>query len=208
MSECVKYITAGIAKNCKSQIQKGVEHTGWIANRDHIDLVNSKVVGSKITALEFNDNAPEKPLFPIVIAGKTPFNGLKSSLVVGAYSNTWDKEAPIIILDSGVEVVENVINPLTDAESSFILVVENKGKGENGNNAFEVFGFDQGLVASAGENDKWNDETNGGWKITLSEKSAAHAALFLEPTVEEATGAAVTKKFIESKAWTKPTENA
>ena len=203
MSECVKYITAGIAKNCKSQVQKGVERTGWIANRDHVDLINSVVSGAKITKLEFNENAPEKPLYPIAIPGETPFNGLKSSLVVGAYSNTWDKEAPIVILNSGSAVVENVINPLTDAESSFVLIVENKGKGENGDNAFEVYGYDQGLVASAGENDKWNEETNGGWKITLSEKGASHAALYLEPTVDEASGASVTKQFIESKAWMK-----
>ena len=32
MSECVKYITAGISKNCKTQGQKGVERTGWIAD--------------------------------------------------------------------------------------------------------------------------------------------------------------------------------
>ena len=206
MSECVKYITAGISKNCKTQGQKGVERTGWIANRDHVDFVNSVVEGAKVTTLAFNDDAPEKPLYPIVIPGNTPFNGLKASLVVGTYSNTWDKEAPIIILDSGAAVVENVINPLTDAESSFILIVENKGKGENGDNAFEVYGYDQGLVASAGENDKWNEDTNGGWKITLSEKGAANAALYLAPTVDEASGAAVTKEFIKFKAWVKTNE--
>lgn len=203
MSECVKYVLAGIERNCANPVQKGVEKTGWIINRDHVDLVNSVVNGVKITNLAFNDNAPDKPLFPIVIAGKTPFNGLKSSLVVGTYSNSWTKEAPIVILDTGAAVVENVINPLTAADSSFILIVENKFKGQDGDNAYEVFGFDQGLVASAGENDKYNEECDGGWKVTLTEEAAAHAALFLEPAVEEATGAAVTKTFIESKAWVK-----
>lgn len=206
MSECVKYVLAGIERNCANPVQKGVEKTGWIVNRDHVDLINSVVAGSKITTLAFNDDAPEKPLFPIVIAGKTPFNGLKSSLVVGAYSNSWTKEAPIVILDTGAAVVENVINPLTAADSSFILIVENKFKGKDGDNAYEVYGYDQGLVASAGENDKYNEECDGGWKVTLTEEAAAHAALFLEPTVEEATGASVTKKFIESKAWTKTAE--
>ena len=206
MSECVKYVLAGIERNCANPVQKGVEKTGWIINRDHVDLVNSVVNGVKITNLAFNDNAPDKPLFPIVIAGKTPFNGLKSSLVVGTYSNSWTKEAPIVILDTGAAVVENVINPLTAADSSFILIVENKFKGQDGDNAYEVFGFDQGLVASAGENDKYNEECGGGWKVTLTEEAAAHAALFLEPTVEEATGAAVTKKFIEGKAWVKLAE--
>ncbi len=206
MSDCVKYVLAGIERNCANPVQKGVEKTGWIVNRDHVDLINSKVAGSKITELAFNEGAPDKPLFPIVIAGKTPFNGLKSSLVVGTYSNSWTKEAPIVILDTGAAVVENVINPLTAADSSFILIVENKFKGQNGDNAYEVFGFDQGLVASAGENDKYNEECDGGWKVTLTEEAAAHAALFLEPTVEEATGAAVTKKFIEGKAWVKSAE--
>lgn len=206
MSDCVKYVLAGIERNCANPVQKGVEKTGWIVNRDHVDLINSVVAGSKITTLAFNDDAPEKPLFPIVIAGKTPFNGLKSSLVVGAYSNSWTKEAPIVILDTGAAVVENVINPLTAADSSFILIVENKFKGQNGDNAYEVYGYDQGLVASAGENDKYNEECDGGWKVTLTEEAAAHAALFLEPTVEEATGASVTKKFIEGKAWVKSAE--
>lgn len=206
MSDCVKYVLAGIERNCANPVQKGVEKTGWIVNRDHVDLINSVVAGSKITTLAFNDDAPEKPLFPIVIAGKTPFNGLKSSLVVGAYSNSWTKEAPIVILDTGAAVVENVINPLTAADSSFILIVENKFKGQNGDNAYEVYGYDQGLVASAGENDKYNEECDGGWKVTLTEEAVAHAALFLEPTVEEATGASVTKKFIEGKAWVKSAE--
>lgn len=203
MSDCVKYVLAGIERNCANPVQKGLEKTGWIINRDHVDLINSTVDGAKITKLAFNDDAPEKPLFPIVIAGKTPFTGLKSSLVVGTYSNSWAKEAPIVILDTGAAVVENVINPLTAADSSFILIVENKFKGNDGDNAYEVYGYDQGLVASAGENDKYNEETDGGWKVTLTEESAAHAALFLEPLVDEASGASVTKAFIEGKAWTK-----
>lgn len=203
MSDCVKYVMAGIERNCSNPVQKGVEKTGWIVNRDHVDLVNSVVDGAKITTLAFNDDAPEKPLFPIVIAGKTPFTGLKSSLVVGTYSNSWTKEAPIVILDTGAAVVENVINPLTAADSSFMLIVENKFKGNDGDNAYEVFGYDQGLVASAAENDKYNEETDGGWSVTLTEESAAHSALFLEPLVDEASGASVTKAFIEGKAWTK-----
>ena len=64
MSDCVKYVLAGIERNCANPVQKGVEKTGWIVNRNHVDLINSVVAGSKITTLAFNDDAPEKPLFP------------------------------------------------------------------------------------------------------------------------------------------------
>ena len=52
-----------------------------------------------------------------------------------------------------------------------------------------MFGYAQALKASAGENDKYSDDTEGGWLITLEEESVPKAAYFFFDTDSETTAA-------------------
>ena len=101
--------------------------------------------------------------------------------------STFNNEFPIVILDNGPGVCENLIDGL--ANGTFVVVFENKHKGTAKDAAFQVFGFYQGLTATSLENDKYNEETEGGWKAVLTEERAPKSGLFLFKTDYETTKA-------------------
>lgn len=177
MPDCYKYISKDIGADCNALIQPGVEQKAVIINRADIDMTNVTydVSNSKIiTALPLLST---KKGFAAVVPGSTPFTGVGSELQVGTYVNTWNNTVPVVVFDNGPEVANKVIDPLANGE--FVVVVENRHKGTLGASAFQVYGLKQGLRASAGSNDKYAEETNGGWLVTLTESRAPDSALFL-----------------------------
>ena len=60
-----------------------------------------------------------------------------------------------------------------------------------GDAAFQVYGYYQGLTAATIENDKYSEETEGGWAVSLVEKRVPKSALFLFKTSYETTRTAV-----------------
>ena len=126
-----------------------------------------------------------KKAYPIVQQGATPFTGAKTSLATGTYRNTFTNEVPIAVLDNGPEVSQKIIDGL--ANGSFVLILKNVHKGVKGNAEYQVYGYFQGLHASAIENDKYSEDTDGGWLVTLQETSAPKSALFYFDTDSETT---------------------
>ena len=177
MPDCYKYLSKDIGADCNALIQPGVEQKAVIINRAdiNISLVTYDVTNPKIvTALPLLST---KKGFAAVVPGATPFTGLASNLQVGTYVNTWNNTVPVTVFDNSPEVANKVIDPLSNGE--FVVVVENRHKGALGESAFQVYGLKQGLRASAGANDKYAEELNGGWSITLTESRAPDSALFL-----------------------------
>ena len=60
-----------------------------------------------------------------------------------------------------------------------------------GDSAFQVYGYYQGLKAAEISNDKYSEDTDGGWSISLTETKVPKSALFLYKTSYETTKAAV-----------------
>lgn len=184
---CETLIAKDISFDCDEMSVKGLEADGVIINRNDVDF--SKTV--------FDDEAKNiikqmvlksgKKGYEVVQMGNTPFTGTTSTLAVGTYRNTWTHEIPIAVLANDPEVCEKIIDGL--ANGTFILVLRNKAKGSQGKGEYQIFGFYQGLVASAGTNEKYSDETEGGWLMTLQETNAPKSALFLFDTDSEATQA-------------------
>jgi hypothetical protein len=184
---CETLIAKDISFDCDEMSVKGLEADGVIINRNDVDF--SKTV--------FDDDAKNiikqmvlksgKKGYEVVQMGNTPFTGTTSTLAVGTYRNTWTHEIPIAVLANDPEVCEKIIDGL--ANGTFILVLRNKAKGSQGKGEYQIFGFYQGLVASAGTNEKYSDETEGGWLMTLQETNAPKSALFLFDTDSEATQA-------------------
>ena len=177
MPDCYKYISKDVGADCNALIQQGVEQKAIIINRSDIDMANvtyDLANPAKITALPLFST---KKGYAVVVPGATPFNGVGSELQVGTYVNTFNNTVPVMVFDNGPEVSNQIINPLANGE--FVVVVENRHKGALGAAAFQVYGLKQGLRATAGSNDKYAEETNGGWMITLTESRAPDSALFL-----------------------------
>ena len=116
--------------------------------------------------------------------------------------NTFTNTVNMVVLANDPDVCNDIIDGL--ANGDFVVVLENKAKGLNktenpGDSAFQVYGYYQGLKAAEIGNDKYSEETEGGWNISLQETKVPKSALFLYKTSYDAT-----KTLVETL--TKPTE--
>lgn len=185
---CDSLIAQDISIPCEDQVTKGLESDSIIMNRGDIDF-------SKTTFDEDNPNIIKqlvlktgKKAYACIQQGNTPYTGTKSELNVGTYRNTWTHELPIVVLANTPDVVKNIIDGL--ANGKFVAIVRNVSKGADGKGEFQVYGYAQGLKASAGTNEKYSDDTEGGWLITLQEEQTPKAALFFFNTDTDTTTAA------------------
>lgn len=187
MGLCDSYISRDIAVNCDSMLTRGMEEDGIIINRGHIDFAKT-VFGEKKNIIKTLVLKSGKKGYEVRSAGATPYTGTTTSMVKGTYKNTWNNTVPIVILDNSPEVCEEIVEGL--ANGTFVVILRNKTKGENGASEYQVYGYHQGLMAETIENDKYSEETDGGWLATLQETGSPKAAMFLFNTDAETTASA------------------
>lgn len=182
---CESLIKAAITANCENPIVRGLEPDGIIINRSDIDFATCTVTGNVISSLVLK---PGKVGYPVYQMGSTPFTGTKVSLTTGTYRNKFQNEVVIAILDNNPDVASKVIDGL--ANGSFVVILRNRHKGEDGKAEYQVFGYYQGLTASAIENDKYSEDLDGGWLVNLQESNAPTSAMFFYVTSSAATATA------------------
>lgn len=137
----------------------------------------------------------------------------------GKYAHGWQRHVyPYCLIASGqmenIKAFEFTAYALKGGTSRTPLIsgtqypeyytYKNKAKGLNktenpGDSAFQVYGYYQGLKAAEIGNDKYSEETEGGWNISLQETKVPKSALFLYKTSYDAT-----KTLVETL--TKPAE--
>ena len=140
--------------------------------------------------------------YKVQVFGATPFTGTNTTLATGTYRNTFTNTVNMVVLANDPDVCNDISDGL--ANGDFVVVLENKAKGLNktenpGDSAFQVYGYYQGLKAAEIGNDKYSEETEGGWNISLQETKVPKSALFLYKTSYDAT-----KTLVETL--TKPAE--
>lgn len=91
----------------------------------------------------------------------------------------------MVVLDNGPEVCEDIIEGLANGE--YVVILRNKHKGEMGNAEYQIYGYYQGLRSETIENDKYSEETDGGWTVALKETGAPKAAMFMFNTDSKTT---------------------
>mgnify|MGYP000317877057 FL=1 len=181
---CESLIAQDIIIPCEDQVTKGLEGDGLIINRDDIDFTKSVVEGNTIKTLVLKTG---KKAYAIKQEGSKPFTGTKTELTVGTYRNSWKNTVAVVVLANTPDVCANIIDGL--ANGKFVIILRNLSKGADGKAEYQVFGYAQALKASAGENDKYSEDTEGGWLMTLQETSAPKSALWLYKTDSETTAA-------------------
>lgn len=186
MGLCDSYISRDITVNCDSNQSRGLEEDGIIINRNHIDFTKT-VFGDKKNIIKTLVLKAGYRGYEVRSAGATPYTGTLTSMVKGTYRNTWTSTLPIVILANSPEVVEEIVEGL--ANGTFVVILRNKTKGETGDSEYQVYGYYQGLMAETIENDKYSEETDGGWLATLQETGSPKAAMFLFNTDAETTAA-------------------
>lgn len=182
---CDSIIARGISADCDNPIVKGFEADGIICNRADVDFSLSVLDNDNKNIIKTLILKSGKKGFPVVQQGATPFSGAKTSLVTGTYRNTFTNEVPIAVLDNGPEVARDIIDGL--ANGSFVLILKNVHKGAEGKAEYQVYGYYQGLRASAIDNEKYSQDTDGGWLVTLQETSVPKSAMFLHNTDSKTT---------------------
>ena len=184
---CETILSKEIAVACEDMVSKGMEADGVIINREDIDFTATEFDETNKNIIKRIVLKSAKQGYKVVQPGNTPYTGTKSSLVVGTYRNSWTHEVVIVVLANNPDVAANIIDRL--ANGKFVLVLRNVTKGKDGAGEFQVYGYAQGLTCSAGENDKYSEDTEGGWLMTLQETSAPRSAMFLYNTDRSTTTA-------------------
>ena len=185
---CNALIAQDIEANCANLGIKGLEPDGKIINRADIDFAATVFDTNNDSIIKTLVLKTGKQAYDVAQLGNTPFTGVQSTLEVGTYRNTWTHDIPIVVLSNTPEVAHDIIDGLSNG--TFVVILRNKFKGSTGDAEYQVYGYTQGLVASEGTNDKYSDDTDGGWLITLQETGARQSAMFLFDTDAATTAAA------------------
>lgn len=174
---CDFKLAADLGGSCESPSVAGLMNNAVILNFDDVDW-------DAITWDESNPNVitnlplkAGKRAYAAYMPGKTPYTGTNKTFTEGTYRNKFTKTVAMVILDNGPEVAAHVIDPL--ANGRFVAIMENKYQGEDHRNTFEVYGLEQGLSANELTDDKYSEDTDGGWAVSLQEVNAPRSGLYL-----------------------------
>lgn len=175
---CPALVADNITCNCTNPIFTGLEEIGYIINKRDIaswtvDTNNDHIM--KAVAL-----LTGKKAYKIYNPTKTPFTGAKTTMVEGAVRNKFDKVVPFILPNDGPGVAKDIVDQLANGE--FVVILANKWENTTPNNKFEIYGKDKGMRATAIENDKYSEDTDGGWSIELTESATPISAYYLYDT--------------------------
>lgn len=194
MGVCDNLIKKDIVPSCDGPIVPGIEQEGVIANRADVDFAATTFNSTRKNVIETLAMKSGKKAYKIVVYGGTPFTGTNIALTTGTYRNTFTNTVNMVVLANSPDVCGDIIDGLANGE--FVVVLENKSKDlqkedNPGDSAFQVYGYYQGLKAAEISNDKYSEDTDGGWLVSLTETKVPKSALFLYKTSYETTKAAV-----------------
>lgn len=200
MGVCDDILKKDISPSCDDPVVQGLEQEGVIMNRADVDFAATVFNATRKNVIETLAMKEKKKAYKVVVPGKTPFTGTTTALATGTYRNSFTNTITLVILANDPDVCADIVDGL--ANGSYVVVLENKYKGlqkeENpGDAAFQVFGYYQGLTATTIENNKYSEETEGGWSVTLEEQKVPKSALFLFKTSYEATKTAIGTLTVE-----------
>ncbi|WP_289621999.1 hypothetical protein [Bacteroides congonensis] len=187
MGLCDEILKKAITIDCDNPITKGLEANGVIINRQDIDFSATVFDATRKNIIKTLVLKTGKKGYEVYCPGSTPFTGTKTSLEKGTYKNKWTVDLPLVVLDNGPEVCEDVIEGLANGE--YVVILRNKHKGSDGNAEYQVYGYYQGLRAETIENDKYSEDTDGGWSVALKETGAPKAGIFFFNTDKKTTDA-------------------
>ena len=188
MAICDYLISKAISVDCENQSVAGLEPNGLIINRDDIDFSATTFNAQNPNIIETLVLKTGKKAYDIIQQGATPFTGVASNLNVGTYRNTWTHDVPIAVLGNDPDIAANIIDKLSNG--TFVVILRNVQKGTTGDAEYQVYGYAQGLRASEGVNEKYSEDTDGGWLITLQEQRAPKSAMFFFNTDASTTATA------------------
>lgn len=184
---CDYLLTTGFGNTCPP-VGQGYEVEGLIINYDDVDWAQSYM-------LDREDGTPNTIEAIVLKTGKKavavtqkvnqPFSGSTSEMNAGTLRNTFNHNVHMLHLEDTPHAAA-IVDALSGGK--FIVVLKNAQKTHSQfsgtitthSNKYPVFGFVNGLRASAVTRDPYGED-NGGWDITLTESGSPFSGLFLWP---------------------------
>ena len=173
---CQSLISQDIESNCDNPLVRGMESDGIIINRQDIDFASTVFDNTNANIIKTLVLKTGKKGYAVQQDGSTPFTGTNIALATGTYRNTFTNQVALVVLNNDPDVAEKVIDGLANGE--FVTILKNKAKGTGGKGEYQVFGYYQGLRASEITSDKYSEDTDGGWAVTLEETGSPKSAVY------------------------------
>ena len=188
--KCEFLISKDIMPNCDDPITGGIEANAVIINRDDIDFVATVFNATRKNVIENLVLKSGRRGYGVFVMGNQPFNNTQTTMEEGVNRNSFTNDLGMVILDNDPDICAQVIDNL--ANGTFVVVFENKHKNKNkavnaGDSVFQIMGYFQGLRATTLENNKYSEDTEGGWNVLLQETRVPRSGLFLFNGTFEAT---------------------
>ena len=158
---CTTTLARNIMNDCTEPHTPGVERMFYFISRDAIDFGTSVRDGHVLTNIALFDGKRGYKL-------RNPSNERPAITVTDtnpAIDTAWDKVLPITLL---ADSPENAAAIMGLKQDKYVCIYENMEKGENGEQAFVVFGWETGAYGVDLNMDKSGDN-GGGWSGNITE---------------------------------------
>lgn len=163
-------------------LAKGYESTGYIIEKSKLKSYTTDADNKTLlTALTVEEGSKFKYIGQL----KNAFSDTTVSLNQGTYRNSFTNTVSFKVFDNSAEITK-VINGLANGE--YVMVLEQKfkdhtievgGEDVDHHSTYRVFGLEQGLSASAIDQDNYSDDQGCGWSVSLEEVGSSSAAYYL-----------------------------
>lgn len=193
-----------IGVNCS--LQSGFENLGYIVPRSDIDYASIKYGYTASGADDDQTDYPNTVVTELALKSgkkgnyiaqlKNAFSGSATSFESGDFRNTFTNTLQFKVFDNSPRTAE-ILNGLANGE--YVIILEQKEKGTDGSSAYRIFGLENGLVATAVDNNAYDETLGNGWSVEMQEAGASNSALYL--FTSDGSGApslATTQATIES----------
>lgn len=196
---CDFLLQADLVAPCDGLSSAGMKNTGFIVNYDDVDWDNLTRDSQNPNIIKNFLLKSGKNAYKVYVPGKTPYTGTNKALATGNYRNKFTKQVKLVVLSNGAGVCHDIIDQL--ANGRFVVILENDFQGATKDNTFEFYGLELGCAATEMSDDKYSEDTDGGWAVTLEETNAPTSGIFYLKDADQQAGTSaieVTRTALES----------
>lgn len=184
VKECATTLGRDILNDCNEPYGKGIEGVFYVISRKIIDWKTSARTGHLVTKIAVQEGKRGYKInYP---SSETP--AITSTDTNPTIGTAFDKVLPVVLLADSPANAEAIMALKQD---KYIVIYENAVKGEAGEQAFPIIGWETGAQGRDLTLDKSSDDSRGGWSGNLTETGAPTSQLFFYMTDYETTKAAL-----------------
>lgn len=167
-SLCDTLLTSDILMDCVNATFEA-QNKAWVFNYDDVDATDGiNAETNEVVSITLREG---KRGYKLEQLGKKPFGGSNSALVVGTYVSTFTHKVKIYIpyTPEANKTVRELMN------ARLVVVVK-----EDVGTTKRVYGIENGLYCTECSRTEHDDDTQGGWVMTLEETKSLYPSLYYD----------------------------